>query len=707
MGPKKLTKEEKEALRKAAEEEAARLEAERLAAEEAERLRKAEEDARLAAEEEVRLQAEESLFSAQHLELEPLLQDRAAAMAHEMAAINGRAEWERLLRCERHPDPRVLREVNGFMNTQAEMPCESLEECFAQYETNEAVEQEALLLLATEADADRAERLRGTLQRVCESNTDLLERATAAFLTGSASAAFATSPCTKLALWRSQRDARASKAELGGGFMLEVPRPIAMSAAAVRLTHRLADELTRPGDSRLTAGGIVTLELLSLPPGAKTMRGWTVQFPPAVPVQQAYSMPQPFTVTYELPEGVFLPSGKEEGHEVGWWDTTEKTWILLEVPARVEAGSVTFQTMRLGSFALLHSRSRCFPYKSWRLSPAGESGAVLTLQPMSPEWDGTNVEIVVSDRSASLAQPQLGPSFSDLPPAQLLTKLSQAGINLLPQDVDADACGTRVREIGAEADLAKDMSLLLTACGCSFASSAYNRSAPPRYALVNMTMDHGCQSMVVCRSARGATVIDLPTDTASVVEVVTTTVAVEALPAGDAAQDEQDTTPASPLQTADTGDTSPTDADAAPAADSTEAVPADGVAPEAAVAEAEDVMPPRETTDAAAVVPDGTHGDAHGATEPPEPGPGVTTTIVRLTPPPALPQPLADQLWVDSNVELRRAGTDVLQLQLNAYFAAKGAAEEASFPSPSGERAALLEEALKQLLLRLRLPSVS
>ena len=63
-------------------------------------------------------------------------------------------------------------------------------------------------------------------------------------------------------------------------------------------------------------------------------------------------------------------------------------------------------------------------------------------------------------------------------PIQLLRKLSQAGLHLMPQDADAGAAGTRLKDADVEAALAQDMSLLISSCGCSFDSCAFNRHAP-------------------------------------------------------------------------------------------------------------------------------------------------------------------------------------------------------------------------------------
>jgi len=82
-----------------------------------------------------------------------------------------------------------------------------------------------------------------------------------------------------------------------------------------------------------------------------------------------------------------------------------------------------------------------------------------------------------------------------------------------------------------------------------------------------------------------------------------------------------------------------------------------------------------------------------------------TAAALRLGPAPTLPQPLADQLWVESNVELRRNGTDVLSQQFSAIHALNQVRPERQLDASAGS--ALLTKALHDLLLAMRLQSMS
>ena len=78
---------------------------------------------------------------------------------------------------------------------------------------------------------------------------------------------------------------------------------------------------------------------------------------------------------------------------------------------------------------------------------------------------------------------------------------------------------------------------------------------------------------------------------------------------------------------------------------------------------------------------------------------------LRLGAAPSLPGTLADQLWVDSNVELRRAGVEVLPQQFSALHALRIARPDVELDATGGSE--LLARSVCDLLLQLRLCSMS
>ena len=183
---------------------------------------------------------------------------------------------------------------------------------------NEAVALEAADLGCRVADEDLAAALASAEKRLRSLNRALLDEATGIFLAeGTALTALGESTDSRLGLWRSQKDARASHAELGSAFALEVPRPLAMSAVAMRVVHSSQDSFSQPGDNFLALGGVLTIETLALPAAPKTVKNWLVRAAPAAPVVLPYQMANIIQVTYQLPDSMLMPPPPLK---VGWWD---------------------------------------------------------------------------------------------------------------------------------------------------------------------------------------------------------------------------------------------------------------------------------------------------------------------------------------------------------------------------------------------------
>ncbi|KIY95176.1 flagellar associated protein, partial [Monoraphidium neglectum] len=131
---------------------------------------------------------------------------------------------------------------------------------------------------------------------------------------------------------------------------------------------------------------------------------------------------------------------------VGWWDDAAGCWSEEGISGiRFQPGRrlLTFSTARLGTLALLAPRARLLPYRSWDLRPTGGLGGAtvaLTLRPCAPLPEPLVIDI--GPAWARLASPDLpelcGLIGRQLPPWQLLQRLADAGLHLLP---DTGACG--------------------------------------------------------------------------------------------------------------------------------------------------------------------------------------------------------------------------------------------------------------------------
>lgn len=380
-------------------------------------------------------------------------------------------DWARLLLCRPTPDPRVPKDVNTFVSTHEEAQPATFDGCLATFRMYEALSIEAAelgnrsldegtrrnailtrireLQRGGSLDSDQAAALEeaveaGDLPRALRGLRDsggldapsaqllgdgcssealgavgarmralcrgLLDAATAAFLAEGQSSAYGESQLAKIGLWRSQKDARLTRADLGPGFALEVPRTVAMSALAVRLVHSAREDPAKPGGALLAVGGVVTIEIIGLPPAPKAIGNWTVEVMPGALQFLPYSVSAgQMSVTYVLPDGLHLPEGDPT---FGWLDPAEQRWVPLDAPAdapagRLEGRSATFLTAKTGQFALLYPRTRCLPYRSWKLEAnAPEGGATLSLFPIGlGAWGASHTVSLSEDLSPGVPLP--------------------------------------------------------------------------------------------------------------------------------------------------------------------------------------------------------------------------------------------------------------------------------------------------------------
>jgi hypothetical protein len=186
--------------------------------------------------------------------------------------------------------------------------------------------------------------VRGRMRDLCRA---LLDAASAVFLAEGANTAYGESALMRIGLWRSQKDARAQRGEIGPGFLLEVPRPVAMSALALRLVHHTREEPSNPNDAFIAVGGVVVIEVLSLPPVPKLIRNWTVEVAPGALQYLPYSVSSGnMSVTYVLPEGLLLPEGDPT---FGWLDPQARSNAHMCVPLFSAAKNPSWTRAQRGS----------------------------------------------------------------------------------------------------------------------------------------------------------------------------------------------------------------------------------------------------------------------------------------------------------------------------------------------------------------------
>ncbi|KAG0579964.1 hypothetical protein KC19_4G138500 [Ceratodon purpureus] len=208
-------------------------------------------------------------------------------------------------------------------------------------------------------------------------------------------------------------------------------------------------------------GGVFVIDVLGIPAESKVVQKWTLEnlatsteiqylgYPIPAVGQTAPSAQQllnllPFEIDIILPSFIIHWNPNPE---IGWWDTITETWQtegVSDIAYNHETFKVLFQTTKAKPHAVIQSRVREYPYKSWNCRPTSEKTALFTLKTVMSE-----VVFKVGDGWCQLVQPSF-PVVADLltqqfPPKVLLQQLSRRGLQIMPEDDDAQYCGVKVK----------------------------------------------------------------------------------------------------------------------------------------------------------------------------------------------------------------------------------------------------------------------
>ena len=284
-----------------------------------------------------------------------------------------------------------------------------------------------------------------------------------------------TQPSCKYGLWvnlaKNPRIKQLDFADLA--ISTELPKSLALASVAIRVIHYQADRLTPARTSTepllfgaeaplMTLGGVLSVELLGLPPSTKQVKGWTlrqVSEESSAIVRQHYPAREPgedptkvsntgpqLRISYVLPDNVLIPPGDHKpaglgassGLRVGWWEHETQKWYqngVDEVGYEAESRTLSFLTPRLASVAFLQPTDLELPYKNWLITPDGSSRCRLILQTQR-----FLLEIEVAARGVTLRAPRLPElaALLDTPmaPTRLLLRLRECGLHLCPLDSD-------------------------------------------------------------------------------------------------------------------------------------------------------------------------------------------------------------------------------------------------------------------------------
>ena len=608
-------------------------EAERAAAEEAARIAAAEEEARLEeeraalaaekerlrAEEDERLRLESIRLSKEREEMAPFFKEHARKLAKGRRDKLASVIWARYTSCTTLPDPSDARAIAGFLQSPvlevqvgSSAPallaamggvCSDLKEMLREARYYELEAQ------ATQSDQEASTyaALRSSLllrvdEAVDEATAAILARPDEYAADDEAALQLESSSDTlSYGLWVNMvKNPRLKSIEFKKlDTVLELPKPIALATVALRLVRLRCDtngfdRLSGVCTNDLAAcGGVLSIELMSLSPPPKHVKGWTIRhagggasrlnrqaYPippaggsaattaasaaptttvaapdasestattaaaastgtastpgsttaasdnaagtalpaPAAPssaLSQAQRSAPPVGVSIPLPSGFVVPGGNEAGVRVGWWDGSSRSWItddgITDIKVDLEKRRVSFFTGRLAPLAVVRSRCALLPYSRWHVRPR-RLEAVGDEEALSPPMGGVAEEpridddedegaVVLTVYVPTMTEPfvfyvtrlgarLLSPRFSELDdgildttmqPRELLMRLRNCGLNLLPSDRDQAFCSNggstaaALKTNSLERVVCEDISLIVPAC--QVGSSTWNRSA--------------------------------------------------------------------------------------------------------------------------------------------------------------------------------------------------------------------------------------
>ncbi|XP_073389397.1 uncharacterized protein [Physcomitrium patens] len=515
--PPKLTPKERAAAKKAEraqfEEIARRMEQERLIKEALQIVRKELEE-KLAYEADQRwLEAERERLAAEADSIIPYYKRQEETREKIEAAATAKKEWELFM--DTSGLPQAAKEAT--LNTYLENGYQSLDLDYNEvlkslvniYKiSNEAVE--LALQEDQKGNVNEATKYRGFMLklekmgkfRMDQTTNYLLQKSYAVYRDTEKSIVTERIGDWKLALWinhvKNPRHRLLELPELD--IYIKLPKSFALANAAIRIYHQTVNPLYKSKNAYMPLGGVFVIDVLGIPVESKLVKQWTLEnlatstqlqylgYPiPAV----GQSAPSPQQLLNVLPFEIDIIIPKfiihwEPNPEIGWWDSVTETWQtegVSEIEYTPENFKLLFHTTKAKPHAIVQSRVREYPYKSWNIRPTSEKTGVLTLKTAK-----SNVIFNVGDGWCQLLEPKM-PMLKhilslQLPPKVLLQQLSNCGLQLMPEDDDAQYSAVKIKDAELELQVCRDAALAIPAF--TLASSPLNKTKDSKAILLRI-----------------------------------------------------------------------------------------------------------------------------------------------------------------------------------------------------------------------------
>merc|ERR1712139_218760 len=186
-------------------------------------------------------------------------------------------------------------------------------------------------------------------------------------------------------------------------------------AIGVRTLYTKYDSCHGKDPSNMSVGGMIRVDLLSIPPFSKKVKGWTIrQIPPPGQELTRLAYPnsdhattstsgalQPCKIEYKVPAHVLV----RKNPTISWWDSQAEQWStdnIGEITWEAETRKVSFFSQRLAAFSITQERHLDLPYQWWNIGPTGPMQAQLKVQSARYE-----LHFVITENGLRLKGPEL------------------------------------------------------------------------------------------------------------------------------------------------------------------------------------------------------------------------------------------------------------------------------------------------------------